>query len=80
VAYNTLWRYASHNNRLFNHNTDPKLVEFISRQYAFGPLLYLAATVVSAFSAPLGIMIYLALAVFFGLPNKEYRKLADAGR
>lgn len=79
LLYNAVWRYASENNRLFSHKTDLQLVSFITRQYAFGPLFYLAAAVISAFSALGGLAVYMALAVVFGLPNRQYRKLLQSG-
>ena len=75
VFFNLLWRYAAHRNRLFSPHTDPALVAFISRQYAFGPPLYLI-TVALAFANPaLSLLANIGLAVFFALPNRAVSRL-----
>jgi uncharacterized membrane protein len=77
IFFNVLWRYASYKNRLFDRKTDLHLVAFISRQYAFGPLLYLIAVIVSGFSAVGGLTMSLIIAVFFALPNKSVQRMMD---
>lgn len=77
LFFNGLWAYASYKNRLFDAKTDRALVTFIARQYAFGPLLYLIAVIVSAFSALGGLLISLAMGVFFVLPNRSVQRMMD---
>ncbi len=75
VFFNLLWRYASHQNRLFSPHTDPALVAFISRQYAFGPVLYLGAMLLALVHPFLSIAANVALAIFFALPNWAVNQL-----
>ncbi len=77
VFFNLLWRYASHQNRLFSPRTDPALVAFISRQYAFGPVLYLAAVMLGLINPFLSLGLNIALAVFFALPNRAVSQLIE---
>jgi len=73
--FTLLWRYASHNNRLFSEKTDSALVVNISRQFAYGPLLYLGAVGLAIVEPTLGLLASVALAVFFALPNRAFRQL-----
>jgi len=75
IFFNLLWFYASHKNRLFSPQTDPALVAFISRQYAFGPFLYLVALLLAFLHPFLSLLANIALAVFFALPNKNVQVL-----
>lgn len=75
VFFNLLWRYASHQNRLFSPHTDPALVAFISRQYAFGPILYLGAVLLALVHPFLSVTANVALAIFFALPNRAVNQL-----
>ncbi len=77
VFFNLLWRYASHQKRLFSPRTDPALVAFISRQYAFGPILYLGAGLLALVHPFLSIAANIALAIFFALPNRAMRELIN---
>ena len=71
IVYNMLWRYASHNNRLLDRSSDPAEVASISRQYAFGPVLYLAAFVLAFWSATASLALNLLLAIFFAIPGRK---------
>jgi uncharacterized membrane protein len=79
LAFNGLWRYASHENRLFSPNTDLKLVAFISRQYSFGPVFYVVAMALALVNGVLGLLWCLGLAVFFALPNSAFRRMTASG-
>jgi uncharacterized membrane protein len=71
IVFNVLWRYASHKNRLIDPRSDPAAVRGISRQYAFGPLVYLAAFILAFFSATASLALNLLLAVFFAIPGSR---------
>ena len=75
LFFNVFWRYASHHNRLFNAKTNPQLVNFISRQYAFGPPLYFASIVLIAVHPLVGLAANIGLAIFFALPNEALTRL-----
>jgi uncharacterized membrane protein len=75
--FNLLWRYASYHNRLLGRNADSQAVAAISRQYLFGPLLYLFSFGLALVSTPASILVNFALALFFALPPRPPRQLAQ---
>ncbi|HML23824.1 MAG TPA: TMEM175 family protein [Aggregatilinea sp.] len=75
IFFNLLWRYAGHHNRLFDAQTDPALVAFITRQYSVGPLLYLGAALLAFVHPLVSLLASIALAVFFALPNRDVDRL-----
>ena len=70
ICFYVLWRYASHENRLLSKDADPEEVRAISRQYRFGPLLYLITFALAWLSAPVSVLLDLLLAIFFALPGR----------
>jgi uncharacterized membrane protein len=78
IFFQLLWGYAARGNRLFSEKTDPELSRSITRQYAFGPFLYLTILLLAFVSPLLSLLGNVALAVFFALPNKTVQKLIDA--
>ena len=76
LIFTFLWRYASTDNRLFDEHTDREMVAFITRQYTFGPLYYVAAMGITFFNPFLGLGANALLAVFFALPNSVMTKMA----
>ena len=74
-CFNILWRYASYHNRLLGKNADQRGVTAISRQYLFGPLLYLIALGLAFVNTPASIILNFLLALFFALPGRLPREL-----
>ncbi len=70
VVFNLLWRHASSGGRLLSDRFDADEVRAITRQYAFGPVVYLACFAVSYVSAAVGFGGSVALAAFFALPPR----------
>lgn len=68
-CFNILWRYGSYHNRLLGENVDAHSVEAISRQYLFGPLLYLIVFAVAWVNTLACIILSFILALFFALPG-----------
>jgi TMEM175 potassium channel family protein len=68
VFFNVLWRYASSGHRLLGDEVDVAEVSRITRQYAFGPLLYLACFALAYISVGASLTLNVALAIFFVLP------------
>jgi len=79
ICFNLLWRYASYHNRLLGKNADTRAVMAISRQYLFGPLLYLIAFGLAWINTPASIIFNLILALFFALPGRPPRQIAQQG-
>jgi uncharacterized membrane protein len=78
VFFNLLWRYASYNNRLLDPQADRAAVNAITRQYSFGPVLYLIAFVLVWFSPQASLLLSLILALFFALPGRSLPLQGDA--
>jgi uncharacterized membrane protein len=74
IAYNVLWRYATHGGRLLDKNVDMQAVKRIDRQYLAGPLFYLVALILAWFSPPVSLGLNALLAAFFLLPGIDLTK------
>jgi uncharacterized membrane protein len=70
VAFNGLWRHLRKNPRFLFASADPDEIEGITRQYRFGPLLYLIALGLAFVSVAASIATCLALAVFFAFAGR----------
>lgn len=69
ICFNVLWRYASsEKRRLLAADVDRPTVHHITRQYAFGPLFYLACVALTYVSVTASLLLNVALACFFALP------------
>ncbi len=65
-AFKGLWHHASKGGRLLARNVDDREIRQITRQYRFGPVLYLVAFALSFVSVGWSVGMCLCLAVFFG--------------
>ena len=74
TSFNLLWRYASYHHRLLGKNVDARSVEAISRQYLFGPVLYLIIFGVAWINTLACIILSFILAIFFALPGRPETK------
>lgn len=68
VLFNVLWRYAANGGRLLDRGHDRQAEATITKQYRFGPFLYLAAFALAFVSVPASVGLCGCLAVFFALP------------
>ncbi len=78
LAFQLLWRHASGHARLLAEDADPESVAAITRQYRFGPLLYVVLIAVAWFSPTASLLLNLALAVFFAVPSRRFRRRQSA--
>ncbi len=76
ITYNRMWAYASHDNRLLDPKADKHIVASITKQYAFGPPLYLIALAADWFSAEVSLGLNIVLAIFFALPSTVTRAVS----
>ena len=76
-CFNLVWRYASYQNRLLSKNADRRSVNAISRQYLFGPLLYLLAFGLAWINVPSCLIFSFLLALFFAIPARPPRQQAQ---
>jgi len=65
-AFKGLWHHATKNGRLLAENVDDREIQQITRQFKFGPLMYLAAFALSFVSVVMSVGLCLCLAVFSG--------------
>lgn len=77
IIFNLLWRYASHNYRLLDHNVPPEWVVGITRQYRIGPIFYLVAFALALVSVPASLVLNLLLAVFFAFTGRAHDRETD---
>ena len=75
IFFNVLWRYATYKGRLLGKNADLAAVRAISKQYLFGPVLYLIAFGVAWINVPASVVLNLLWAVFFAIPSRKSREL-----
>jgi len=76
IIFNLLWRYAvSRNHHLLGKDVDKENVGRISKQYAFGPLLYLFCAALAWISVPASLGANVLLATFFAIPPSHASKI-----
>jgi uncharacterized membrane protein len=80
VCFNILWHYASYHGRLLAKDANQLEIESISRQYLFGPLLYLIPLALSWFNTPISALFQFFLALFFTLPGHAILSAFKRGR
>jgi uncharacterized membrane protein len=72
VMFNVLWHYAIHDDRLLADDADPATVRGITRSYAIGPWVYLAATLVAFVSPVVSAVLFGVLALFYVLESSIF--------
>lgn len=77
IVFNLLWRYATEGGRLLHPDSHTAEIENITRQYAFGPVVYLVCLALVWISVTASLVLNLLLACFFALPpNLAARRAA----
>lgn len=67
IVFNRLWKHASAADRLLAQKADRNEVDAITKQYRFGPGLYLVAFALSFISVWLSVGVCFVLAIYFAL-------------
>jgi uncharacterized membrane protein len=70
VLFNVLWHYAAYKDRLLLPGHNRAAAASITRQYRFGPPLYLVAFLLAFVSVPASVGLCALLAIFFALPTR----------
>jgi uncharacterized membrane protein len=70
LAFNGVWRHLRSHPRLLLSSANPAEMEGISRQYRFGPLMYVIAFGLAYVSVAASIATCFALAIFFAVAGK----------
>ncbi len=68
IAFNLVWRHASRDNHLLDTTLDPRLFEFVTKRYRFGPLIYLICFGLSFLNVALTLTAITFLALLYALP------------
>ena len=71
LLYNLLWNYAARKRRLILGTVPQTVVDTITAQYRYGPLLYLLAFVLAFFNAYASAAANAALAVYFAFTGSD---------
>jgi uncharacterized membrane protein len=69
VTYYSMWQYASRDGRLLDSKADARLVQGKTKQFRFGPAMYLVAFLLAFVSAEASVALCIVLAIFFALPS-----------
>ncbi len=80
IFFNILWRYASYKHRLLASDANIQEVRSISKQYLFGPPLYLIELLLVFISIPASLTLGVLLAIFFALPGRTFSHEEDASK
>jgi uncharacterized membrane protein len=71
LAWFSMWLYGSRRYRLIDERLEPGYVRFMTRQYAISNVVYIAAVLVSFFSATLGLAMEIGLSLLYFLPQRS---------
>jgi uncharacterized membrane protein len=71
VLFNLLWHYAADHGRLLVRGYDAEAVRAITKQYRFGPLLYVVALLLAFINVKACMGLCAGLVVFFAIPEKK---------
>jgi uncharacterized membrane protein len=74
IAFSLLWRYASNERRLIDDDVEAAAVDGITRQYRFGPIIYLALLIALSWNAVVTLLVHLAVAIYFAVPPSRFRR------
>jgi uncharacterized membrane protein len=72
VCYGALWFYAARGRRLIADDADQRTVSGISRSFAPGSAVYLAATLSALLSAYLSVGLFAAIALFYAVESSVF--------
>jgi uncharacterized membrane protein len=74
IAFNLLWRYASHEHRLISKDVTADDIQSINRQYLLGPAVYGLAFALAFVDVTVSLLLTIVLAVFYGVTASTSRK------
>jgi uncharacterized membrane protein len=80
ITYYSMWAYASRGGRLLGPEANAGLVGGITKQFRYGPLLYLVAFLLAFISAEASLALCIVLAIFYALPSTVTHALSRRGR
>ncbi len=72
AMFNAIWFYAARGARLLRTDADERTVRGISKTFVFGPVIYLAATLIAALDPTLGAIVFLLFALFWVIESSVF--------
>src|SRR5262245_19188997 len=70
IFYNALWLYAVTKRRLVAPETDQALLDAVTREFRWGPVVYAAATALAFVSAAASLSLHGLAAVIYSIPRR----------
>jgi uncharacterized membrane protein len=74
IAFNLLWRFASHRHRLLKRSVTPEQIRSINGQYLIGPTFYGLAFVLVPVNVTASLLLTVALAFFYSITASLSRR------
>jgi uncharacterized membrane protein len=71
IVFNLVWRHAARDLRLLAPDAHQGQADAITRSYIWGPVLYALAVALAYFNAWAGVLLNVALAVYWALPPQR---------
>ncbi len=71
LCFNFFWRHVRRNPELLTAGYNVAHIDGITSAYRLGPPGYITAILLSFVSVPLSLVVHLALAIYFALPNRR---------
>ena len=78
IWFNLLWRYASKNRRLIDDDVAEESLAAITKQYRFGPIMYVIFLLAASFQPIVTLLAHLAAAIFFAVPPRWFTNKRNA--
>lgn len=75
VVFNIMWQYAARGKRLLDKHANQCFVDNITKQYMFGPPLYLLAFIASFVNVTISVVLCLILVVLFAFTGSISRMM-----
>ncbi len=75
LLYNCVWWYAIRKKELMEENTNPVLINLLTKEYTIAPVLHLAALIISFWNVPFSIIPIVLLYIYFALPRFGEKKI-----
>jgi cbb3-type cytochrome oxidase subunit 3 len=80
LLYNCVWWYAIRKKELMEENSDPGLINLLTKEYAIAPALHLAALIISFWNVFFSIIPIVLIYIYFALPRISEKKIRERSK
>jgi uncharacterized membrane protein len=80
LLYNCVWWYAIRKKELMEENSDPGLINLLTKEYAIAPALHLAALIISFWNVFFSIIPIVLIYIYFALPRISEKKIRERNK